>query len=45
MNIPDKTRRLLMIVEPKMQNGIQNDQKAIGFHYKSHGIPPCRKTL
>ncbi len=34
-----------MIPEPKTQNDIQNDQKALGFHYKSHGIPPRRKTL
>ncbi len=43
--IPYKTCRTLIILVPKTQNGFQNDQKALGFHYKSHGIPPCRNTL
>ena len=29
---PYKTCRILIISEPKTQNGLQNDQKALGFH-------------
>ena len=36
MKIPYKTCRILMILEPKTQKGIKNNQKSINFIDKTH---------
>ena len=42
---PYKTCWILSILEPKTQNGIQNDQKALGFPLKVDGVLRLRKML
>ena len=42
---PYKTCRTLIVLEPKTQNGIQNDQTALGFPLKVDGVLRLREML
>ena len=43
--IPYKTCGIPMILEPKWQKGIRNDQKALGFSLKVEGVlRPCEMS-
>ncbi len=43
--IPYKTCRIPIILEPKTQIGLQNNQKALGFPLKVDGVSRPRKML
>ncbi len=42
---PYKTCRILIILEPETQNGLQNDQKALGFPLKVYAVLRLREML
>ena len=43
IKIPYKTYRILIILEPETQNGLRNDQKALGFPLKVDGVSRLRE--
>ena len=45
IKIPYKPCRILIILVPKTQNGLQNDQKALGFSLKVDGVLRLREML
>ena len=40
-----QTNGKCIVIEPTSAKDVKRHRKALGFHYKSHRSPPCRRTL